>query len=410
MCPKNKSIEHEYITKSKVYVNDAITNASKHPCLWLRGILPIELTELPNHIKPIDQQQLVFINDNDVWDSGTYYGDASGGKHTKYQGLRRVGCAVVRVDSTGVPVVGSYTPLPGEVQTVGRGELFALYILVQLLAPLAQVTFVTDNFNVYKTYSKGPKSAKNSSNCDLYEKVFKMQYDKALEIKVRWMPSHLGLGLNDPRPNNVSHLDVLANDRADHFAGLAAEQVQVSNPISTNHIYYIKLVKIIQRRLALIILNLPTRENDKDLKPVPVPRVKLSTLISNTTHGIVQKANRVYCKMCKCNFALGDPACKHWLSTSCPGICGTLPAADAKPTKVDLSLHRGNSNTHITHDLYSLRGLIYCNKCGARAGRNQFRLLAKPCTTITNYGEQVLKNINNNKLPTGLTIWPEEEM
>ena len=51
------------------------------------------------------------------------------------------------------------------------------------------------------------------------------------------VPSHLGLGLNDPRPKNVSHLDVLANDRADHFAGLAAEQVQVSNPISTNHIY-----------------------------------------------------------------------------------------------------------------------------------------------------------------------------
>jgi hypothetical protein len=43
--------------------------------------------------------------------------------------------------------------------------------LLQLLAPLAQVTFVTDNFNVYKTYNKGPKSANNSNNCDLYENI-----------------------------------------------------------------------------------------------------------------------------------------------------------------------------------------------------------------------------------------------
>ena len=100
------------------------------------------------------------------------------------------------------------------------------------------------------------------------------------------MPSHLGLNVEDPRPNNVSHLDVLANDRADHFAGIAAKQVEVSNPIATNHIYYVKLVKAIRRRLALIILNLPPREHNKESKPLPVPKVKLSSMFHGKFLGL----------------------------------------------------------------------------------------------------------------------------
>ena len=132
--------------------------------------------------------------------------------------------------------------------------------------------------------------------------------------------------------------------------------------------------------------------------------------MSSTTHRIVRNANRVYCTVCMSNFALGDPSCKHWLQTACPGKSCTSSSTDHKPIKVDLSLHRGNSNTHISHEIFSFRGLIYCNRCGARAGKKQFRLLAKPCTTITAYGEHVLNSIRNNKLPTGLNIWPEEEM
>ena len=131
--------------------------------------------------------------------------------------------------------------------------------------------------------------------------------------------------------------------------------------------------------------------------------------MSSTTHIIVRNANRVYCTVCMSNFALGDPSCKHWLQTACPGKSCTSSSADHKPIKVDLSLHRGNSNTHISHEIFSFRGLIYCSRCGARAGKKQFRLLAKPCTTITTYGEHVLNSIRNNKLPTGLTTWPEEE-
>jgi hypothetical protein len=52
------------------------------------------------------------------------------------------------------------------------------------------------------TYSKGPKSAKNSSNCDLYEKVFKivnfwLHHSNANKLLVqahRWVVRSSGLG------------------------------------------------------------------------------------------------------------------------------------------------------------------------------------------------------------------------
>ena len=127
--------------------------------MWFRGILPKELTVLPEGNQPIEAQQLTINDTVKEWTSGTYYGDASGGKYTKYKMLRRVGCAVVSVDDEGQVVLRAHTPLPGPVQTVGRGELFALLILIQILEPCSDIVFVTDNYNVYNTYNQGPKSA-----------------------------------------------------------------------------------------------------------------------------------------------------------------------------------------------------------------------------------------------------------
>ena len=134
-------------------------------------------------------------------------------------------------------------------------------------------------------------------------------------------------------------------------------------------------------------------------------------LIANTKHTIIQKSNRLYCLDCKSNFSCTDPVCKHWLQASCIKQGSTAAILTThKPIKVNESLHRGNSNTHVTHDLYSYRGLVYCTKCGNRAGSSQFRHLARPCTTMGDYGSQVIKCITNNKLPTGVTIWPEEDL
>jgi hypothetical protein len=84
-------------------------------------------------------------------------------------------------------------------------------------------------------------------------------------------------------------------------------------------------------------------------------------------------------------------------------------AMQHKPIKVDESLHRGNADTHSSHTLFSFRGLIYCNRCGARAGASQVRLLAKPCDAPGQHRNQVLKCINCNNLPNGVLKWPDDE-
>ena len=88
----------------------------------------------------------------------------------------------MRTTSTGELVYAAHYPLPGEVQTVARGELLALVVLHE------EIDFVTDNKGVFDKYNSGPKKAKLSSNCDLYHELFQLIFRKGLLVTVRWMP------------------------------------------------------------------------------------------------------------------------------------------------------------------------------------------------------------------------------
>ncbi len=84
-------------------------------------------------------------------------------------------------------------------------------------------------------------------------------FDKARILTVRWMPSHL---LEKPEKGDyscVSNLDILGNEHADKLAVSAAKQACVTLDVSAPILYYFSLVKIIQKRLATILINLPNR-------------------------------------------------------------------------------------------------------------------------------------------------------
>ena len=61
--------------------------------------------------------------------------------------------------------------LPGQVQSVGRGELLALSVLVKHLLFYSEVISVTGSRNLRNTYNKGPRAGSNSSSCDLLEDI-----------------------------------------------------------------------------------------------------------------------------------------------------------------------------------------------------------------------------------------------
>ena len=145
-CQANANIDEESVSSSQCLCERATVDSLDIPCLWLRGILPDHLTNIDASHRPPDELHAHFINpESCVWSSGVYYGDASGGEHTSFPKLRRVGCGIASIDEHGALSFGAHCNLPGQVQTVSRGELFALVLLVRWMAPLSDVEFITDN-------------------------------------------------------------------------------------------------------------------------------------------------------------------------------------------------------------------------------------------------------------------------
>ena len=127
-CPHNNLIECEHVQSTQGLINRASTEASSLPCLWLRGLLPSKFSNIDICYTPTNQ--LIITNHHGAlnscsWTSGTYYGDASGGEYTSYKALRRMGVGLAKCSGS-VFHFGISSNLPGPVQTVARGETFAL--------------------------------------------------------------------------------------------------------------------------------------------------------------------------------------------------------------------------------------------------------------------------------------------
>ena len=104
-----------------------------------------------------------------------------------------------------------------------------------------------------------------------------------------------------------------------------------------------------------------------------------------------------------------DPARKHWLMTACVPVKSSdiVSQVASIPVPISMPIHIGNQVSHSSHSLKKYKGLIYCNKCGARAAGTQMKYLAKQCLPPTTMGRRTLACIKSGRLPSGLTEWPE---
>jgi hypothetical protein len=208
-----------------------------------------------------------------------------------FQARRRCGVGLVAIHDDGTINFGLHSNLPGLIQSVGRGELYALLLLVRLLVPLSNCEFITDNQNVWRTFNGGPRSGANSANCDFYEEIFKVIHEKTLKNTVRWMPSHprekLDKGEITTLPDGVTQLDITANDHADDLAGKAAEACRISDIITAPYIRDVQMIKHIQKRLTTIAMYLPLRDKKQEApKPPVIPGVTREELLTTTSHSI----------------------------------------------------------------------------------------------------------------------------
>jgi hypothetical protein len=218
------------------------------------------------------------------------------------------------------------------------------------------------------------------------------------------MPSHLKD--DDPLPPNVTREDVVGNRLADTLAGKAANRFVLPLHITGPYLYYASLTKKIQHRLTTILTNLPSRNraNLKESKPFLVRCPSVQELIVESTHVVHSDSTRVGCARCHNNFALHDPILKHWLGSACSAIATSYDRPVPLPFE---ELHIGNKFTHISHQLNKFRGLIYCRKCGCRAGRALLRKLSEKCQPPTPYGLLAIQALKDGKLPPNLKVWPD---
>ena len=80
------------------------------------------------------------------------------------------------------------------------------------------IEYLTDNQGVYNICN----SFTISINSDLYLSILSGTIEKAIRLRVRWMPSHLKDG--DDLPTGVSRKDIPGNRLADDLAGKTAKR------------------------------------------------------------------------------------------------------------------------------------------------------------------------------------------
>ena len=72
-------------------------------------------------------------------------------------------------------------------------------------------------------------------------------------------------------------------------------------------------------------MSLPKRGKTKRDKQTRGIKPDIQTLLTTTSHMILEQDNRVRCSKCHSNFLYTDPTLQHWLKRPCSGLgsaCG----------------------------------------------------------------------------------------
>ena len=110
-CQTKANIEDDAVVDTQNLCSRAIAQQDTFPCLWLRGILPAGHIVVPPEAEPPLDDVVTYIHEENVYiASGIFFGDASGGEHTRYPEIRRVGCAFASIDGTGQLMFAAHFP------------------------------------------------------------------------------------------------------------------------------------------------------------------------------------------------------------------------------------------------------------------------------------------------------------
>ena len=311
------------------------------------------------------------------------------------------------VDQDGSPIWGLSFNLPGKVQTVARGECFALLKALQLAPCGIKLEFVTDNKGVYDKFQSGRAAAILSNNGDFSKQIFEEISVKDIDLKVRWMPSHLEEDDDEVAIFGLSVADIRGNNHADKMAGEAAINFKVDLNASAAVLHNAALVRRIQKRLVAIIQSLVARKRDPKINAVVqvLPtKQDPEDLFQFSSHVLHNDGKCIKCARCRNSYNISHSYCNKWIISECPVIGGS----EDRPRPLPLTfMNFGKRSICPTHKLNIYKGLVYCRTCGCYV-ISSLRLLASPCMPASTAGKQNLKMINQGKKPVKDFVWPTD--
>ena len=186
-CKHNDTLalENEAVRKAHYLASRALVQLQSVPCLWLRGIMPLNW-DTPKSKPCSEDEPKRFLaglekveGETDEWPSDcvVWWTDLSGGRYAPDQRRMRCGWAAVamRTNRAGEPVevkAAVWGPLPGDEQTVHRAELNAVIEVVQKALASAELWFAIDCRAVAERLQQGDPAGCGSGNSDLYEALW----------------------------------------------------------------------------------------------------------------------------------------------------------------------------------------------------------------------------------------------
>jgi len=215
------------------------------------------------------------------------------------------------------------TPLPGEVQSNNRAEIYAILIVVRNIELAGIIDFFTDNKIARDTYEKGKDRARLANHADLWSEIFQHIEDKYIDLRVYWIPSHTDKHpeKKEKAPPWMQEWHVKGNDEADTLAGAAAALHEIPSRIAQPIVKICTDLKLIQNRLITVTKMVPQRAHNKTiLKNVvykPTYHDKILELMNSSKHDCILHNNRIHCYQCSSSIHIKAPNIRDFLESSC---------------------------------------------------------------------------------------------
>ena len=425
-CRANSSIQDERVQETQDLVAQARDGMKEYPCFWLRGILPKGL--IPVCTPFSSECELDFVGDPPagLWPPGTFFTDASGGPHASYKLLRRcgIGIAMLQLDApffsdhalNESPMVwGAFGPLPGNVQTVPRAELFAMLTVVRMLMPGKSV-IKTDSKVNSDLYASGMQACLGSANGDLWTELFSRLGEGRIVLEITWIKGHAEQE-DVFRKYDVQPVDLVGNLVADALANRAADTYKVWEQDAFTVKWYYSVTRRVQARAVCIFTECLESRQAFTPQVAKVPRpLSLSTTAEamQSQHKFMAIGSTLHCYVCH-QHSSSEPLRKlEWLKSPCvPDIhmARTVYFAATKPMKVPQgkTVSIGRAQLHESHSLSLYKGLYFCANCGYNASAKAQKLRVECGGMTTKAAKDRVMALLRGKLPSGMSRWPNEQ-